>query len=176
LVLKLDPLITQIIVATNFDHFTTSDVRSLYLSLKNDSALDRSIVRRHIYSQLLKLVKKGWLNKIVAKKKGFTRFSKTDSFNVNALQLKNTVLPDSALDDGENKKQQLLAKLNDYKNEFLLSLGESEAYKDLYSELPELVDEIQPKYNKARDNNTKLLGKIRAIEGLLNQDELPESI
>jgi hypothetical protein len=52
-----------------------------------------------------------------------------------------------------------------------LSLGESEAYKDLYSELPELVDEIQPKYNKARDNNTKLLGKIRAIEGLLNQDK-----
>lgn len=176
MVLKLDPLITQIIVATNFDHFTTSDVRSLYLSLKNDNSLDRSVVRRHIYSQLLKLVKKGWLNKIVAKKKGFTRFSKTDSFNVNALQLKVTVLPDSALDDGENKKQQLLAKLNDYKNEFLLSLGESEAYKDLYSELPELVDEIQPKYNKARDNNTKLLGKIRAIEGLLNQDELPENI
>ncbi len=111
MVLKLDPLITQIIVATNFDHFTTSDVRSLYLSLKNDSALDRSVVRRHIYSQLLKLVKKGWLNKIVAKRKGFTRFSKTDSFNVNALQLKDAVLPDSALNDGENKKQQLLVKV-----------------------------------------------------------------
>lgn len=174
--MKLDPLVTQIIVATNFDHFTTSDVRSLYLSLKNDNSLDKSVIRRHIYSQLLKLVKKGWLNKVVAKKKGFTRFSKTGSFNVNALQLKGTLLPDSPLDDGENKKQQLFAKLNDYKNEFLLSLGESEAYKDLYSELPELVDEIQPKYNKARDNNTKLLGKIRAIEGLLKQDNTIETI
>jgi hypothetical protein len=156
-------------VATNFDHFTTSDVRSLYLSLKNDNSLDRSVARRHIYSELLKLVKKGWLNKIIPKKKGFTRFSKTDSFNVNALQLKDSALSVSSLDDAEKKKRQLLAKLNDYKNEFLLSLGESEAYKDLYSELPELVDEIQPKYNKAKENNTKLLGKIRAIEGLLNQ-------
>jgi hypothetical protein len=176
LVLKLDPLVSQIIVATNFDHFTTADVRSLYLSLKNDSALDRSVVRRHIYSELLKLVKKGWLTRIVAKKKGFTRFSKTGLFNVNALQLKDTDLPEAPLSDAESKKQQLLVKLNDYKNEFLLSLGESEAYKDLYSELPELVDEIQPKYNKARDTNTKLLGKIRAIEGLLNQDKLPEHI
>lgn len=178
MVLKLDPLITQIIVATNFDHFTTADVRSLYLSLKNDKSLDRSVVRRHIYSELLKLVKKGWLNKVVAKKKGFTRFSKTGYFNVDALQLKDTVLPDSPLGDGKNKKQlqKLLTKLNDYKNEFLLSLGESEAYKDLYSELPELVEEIQPKYNKARDNKTKLLGKVRAIEGLLNQDKLLESI
>jgi hypothetical protein len=146
------------------------------LSLKNDNSLDHSVVRRHIYSDLLKLVKKGWLNKIATKKKGFTRFSKTDSFNVNALQLNITGLPDSPLDDGENKKQQLLAKLNDYKNELLLSLGESEAYKDLYSELPELVDEIQPKYNKARDNNTRILGKIRAIEGLLKQDEPLEKI
>jgi hypothetical protein len=174
--LKLDPVVVQIIVVQSFDNFRTSDVRSAYLVLKNDPSLDPATIRRKIYAELLKLVKKGWLNKVVAKNKGFTRFSKTDSFNVNALQLKSTVLPDSPLGDGEKKKQQLLARLNDYKNEFLLSLGESEAYKDLYSELPELVDEIQPKYNKARDNNTKLLGKIRAIEGLLNQDKLPEKI
>jgi hypothetical protein len=171
LALKLDPLVIQIIVATNFDHFTTSDVRSLYLSLKNDSSLDTSVVRRHIYAELLKLVKKGWLNKLVAKKKGFTRFSKTDSFDVNALQIQKTELPETSLDGEEKNKQQLLAKLNYYKNEFLLSLGESEAYKDLYSELPELVDEIQPKYNQARDNNTKILGKIRAIESLMKKDE-----
>jgi len=57
-----------------------------------------------------------------------------------------------------------------------LNIGESEAYKELYSEFPELVDEIQPKYNKARDNNTRILGKIRAIEGLLKQDKLLEKI
>ena len=56
--MKLDPLVTQIIVATNFDHFTTADVRSLYLPLKNDDSLDRCVVRRR---GLLVSVKLGYL-------------------------------------------------------------------------------------------------------------------
>ena len=51
----------------------------------------------------------------------------------------------------------------------LQSIGESEAYKDIYLDMPELVDEIQPKYHMARDNNTKLLGKIKAIEDIIRQ-------
>ena len=57
-----------------------------------------------------------------------------------------------------------------------MNMGESEAYKELYSEFPELVDEIQPKFNKAKDNNTRILGKIRAIEGLLELDRPIEKI
>ncbi|MCI2286176.1 hypothetical protein L3081_25520 [Colwellia sp. MSW7] len=74
--------------------------------------------------------------------------------------------------DINKKKEQLLSKLNIYKADLLLNMGEYEAYKELYSEFPELIDEIQPKYNKARDNNTRILGKIRAIEGLMNNDSL----
>ena len=168
--MKLDPLVSQIIVATNFDHFTTADVRSLYLSLKNDSALDRSVVRRHIYSELLKLVKKGWLTRVVAKKKGFTRFSKTGLFDPNVLKAINTEnsIP-KVFEEGKQKK--LIAKLNHYKSELLLNIGESEAYKEVHSEFPELVEEIKPESNKAKDNNTIILGKIRAVEGLLGQME-----
>ena len=53
----------------------------------------------------------------------------------------------------------------------MLNLGETEAYKELYDEFPELVTEIQYKYNEARDNNTKTLGKIKAIESLINQEK-----
>lgn len=173
--LKLDPFVAQIISTTNFDHFTTSDVRSAYFVLKNDLSLDATNVRRFIYAELLKLVKKGWLNKLASNKKGNTRFHKTELFNGKEISLLATEIAEPASTE-VNKQDKLLAKLNHYKAELLLNIGESEAYKDLYSELPELVDEIQPKYNKARDNNTKLLGKIRAIEGLLNQDKLPENI
>ena len=75
-----------------------------------------------------------------------------------------------------DKQALLFGKLNHYKAELLLNIGESEAYKELYSEFPQLVDELQPQYNKARDNNTRILGKIRAIEGLLKQDEPLEKI
>jgi hypothetical protein len=174
--LKFDPFIAQIIVATNFDHFTTSDVRSAYLALKSDPSLVPTTVRRIIYAELLKLVKKGWLKKLVSNKKGFTRFNKTESFDVTAITtLANAEVINSHEKQG-GKQVKLLSKLNLYKAELLLNIGESEAYKELYSEFPELVDELQPQYNKARDNNTRILGKIRAIEGLLKQDEPLEKI
>ncbi|MFS1438875.1 hypothetical protein [Shewanella sp. 10N.286.48.A6] len=167
--MKLDPIVAQIILVKNFDNFTTNDVRSAYFALKGDISLDPSIVRRKIYSELLKLVKKGWLKKIIPKQKGLTRFKKTVGFDVEAIALKVKSESTKSLKKPDGKQEQLLSKLNHYKAELLLNLGESEAYKELYSECPELVDEIQPQYNIARDNNTKILGKIRAIEGLLKQ-------
>ena len=80
------------------------------------------------------------------------------------------------LQQHDDKQEQLLSKLNHYKAELLLNIGESEAYKELYSEFPALVGDLQPQYNKARDNNTRILGKIRAIEGLLKRDKRIEKI
>jgi hypothetical protein len=174
--LKFDPFVAQIIVATNFDHFTTSDVRSAYLALKSDPSLVPTTVRRNIYAELLKLVKKGWLKKLVSNKKGFTRFNKTDAFDVNAITILAQFDVTNSSEKQGDKQVKLLGKLNHYKAELLLNIGESEAYKELYSEFPELVDELQPQYNQARDNNTRILGKIRAIEGLLKQDEPLEKI
>ncbi len=173
--MKLDPFIAQIIKTPNFDSFTTSDVRTAYLALNNEPFLDPIIVRRKIYAELLKLVKKGWLKKYRSKNEKGTRFSKTDFFDVKNMVLKGKcdVIPSVKYGD---KQGILLGKLNLYKAELLLNIGESEAYKELYSEFPELVDELQPQYNRARDNNTRILGKIRAIEGLLKQDERLEKI
>ena len=167
--MKLDPFVAQIIAAANFDHFTTSDVRSAYFALKNDSSLEPTSVRRFIYAELLKLVKKGWLTKPKSNKNGLTRFHKTKLFDSKqiAFLAMATVKASGNANDKQNK---LVAKLNHYKADLLLNIGESEAYKELYSEFPELVDEIQPQFNKAKDNNTRILGKIRAIEGLLEQD------
>lgn len=173
--LKIDVLVAQIIKAPNFDNFTTSDVRSSYITLKNDPSLDRVIVRKKLYAELLKLVKKGWLNKKSTGRKGSTRFTKTELFDPECLNVLQVNKPISKMFK-EDKNKNLTAKLNLYKADLLLNIGESEAYKELYSEFPELVDEIQPQFNKARDNNTRILGKIRAIESLLEQDEPVEKI
>tara|TARA_R110002012_G_scaffold52191_1_gene134114 strand:+ start:17422 stop:17928 length:507 start_codon:yes stop_codon:yes gene_type:complete len=168
--MRLNSVVAQIISAPNFDRFTTSDVRSAYFALKNDPSLESASVRRHIYAELLKLVKKGWLKKPVSHKKGFTRFHKTDLFDYDEIALLAGDNVTNLVTAEDEKKDKLLAKLNHYKAELLLNIGESEAYKELYSECPELVNEIQPQFNSARDNNTRILGKIRAIEGLLAQD------
>lgn len=173
--MKIDVLVAQIIKAPNFDNFTTSDVRSSYITLKNDPSLDPVVVRRKLYAELLKLVKKGWLKKKNVNKKGATRFGKTELFDPSFLNILHAEEPiPKVIKEGKQKK--LIVKLNHYKSELLLNMGESEAYKELYSEFPELVDEIQPKFNKAKDNNTRILGKIRAIEGLLELDRPIEKI
>ena len=169
--MKIDVLVVQIIVAPNFDNFTTSEVRSSYITLKNDGSLDPVKLRKKLYAELLKLVKKGWLKKKSSNIKGLTRFSKTALFDANALtnSTQTEIMVKSF--SGSTKPHTLSAKLNHYKAELLLNIGETEAYKEVYAEFPELVDEIQPQYNVARDNNTKILGKIRAIEGLMKHDE-----
>ncbi|UUO22038.1 hypothetical protein FGD67_01615 [Colwellia sp. M166] len=173
--MKIDVFVAQIIKATNFDNFTTSDVRSSYITLKNDPSLDPTVVRRKLYAELLKLVNKGWLIKKNTNKKGSTRFSKTGLFDPKYLDDLQATKPKTKVFK-EEKQKNLITKLNHYRAELLLNIGESEAYKELYSEFPELVDEIQPQFNKARDNNTRILGKIRAIEGLLEQDKPVENI
>ncbi|MGP9669788.1 hypothetical protein ACT3S9_00445 [Pseudoalteromonas sp. AOP31-A2-14] len=160
----------QIIKAPNFDNFTTSEVRSSYITLKNDPSLDPVVVRKKLYAELLKLVNKGWLLKKNTNKKARTRFSKTKLFDAeyfNSLQATQPVKTNLE----EKTHRNLNAKLNHYKAELLLNLGESEAYKELYLEYPELVEEIQPLFNTAKDNNTRILGKIRAIEGLLEHNK-----
>lgn len=161
----------KIIKAPNFDNFTTSDVRSSYITLKDDPSLDPVAIRKKLYSELLKLVKKGWLNKKTSTKKGLTRFSKTELFDNNALTENTKKDVTIKQFSNDTKHNTLAAKLNHYKAELLLNIGETEAYKEIYSEFPELVDDIQPQYNVARDNNTKILGKIRAIEGLMKHNE-----
>jgi len=165
--MKLDPFVTQIIIATDFDYFTMNDVRSPYFILKNDISLKPVDARRNIYAELLKLVKKGWLTKVKPSGKGFTRFIKTKEFNESTLQKKckkksSTTIPII-------KRSLLIEKLNHYKTELLLNLGESEAYKELYTEFPELENDIQPHYTKARDNNTRILGKKKPLNTYLNR-------
>jgi hypothetical protein len=165
----LDPFVAQIIEAENFDKFTTSDVRSAYFALKKDPTLDSAEVRRMIYAELMKLVKKGWLERNIPKQKGLTRFKKTVHFDAKSLPVKPIALLHISDDYSIDEHKKLSAKLNYYKSELLLSLGESEAYKEIYLELPDLAEEIQPKYNSARENSTKLLGKIKAIETIIEQ-------
>jgi len=169
--LKIDVLVAQIIKAPNFDNFTTSEVRSSYITLKNDPSLDPVIIRKKLYAELLKLVKKGWLVKKNANKKGQTRFSKTKQFDADYLASLVATQPVKANLE-EKAHINLVAKLNHYKADLLLSIGESEAYKELYSDYPEIIEEIQPLFNTAKDNNTRILGKIRAIEGLLEHNKL----
>jgi len=160
----------------NIDCFSTVEIRTAYIAINRDSSLDSSLVRRHIYTEIIKFVKKGWLKKLVSNKKGITRFVKTDLFYLQEFM----TLPKPTVTDGTtsinkpnpmNVPDCLLSRLNDYKSALLEGLGEAEEYKILRLQFPKMHESLLDKYNEVRERNTRLLGKIKAIENLMAQQK-----
>ncbi|MBE8232341.1 MAG: hypothetical protein HAW67_01305 [Endozoicomonadaceae bacterium] len=124
----------------------------------------------------MKLVKNGWLKKVISKKKGMTNYVKTELFDLKSTVVSvstsnsvNCIVPNKTPSVGS--VEGLNCRLQDYKNDLLEGLGEAEEYRTLRNEFPEMHDELQPKYNNIRESNSRLLGKIRAIETLIENRE-----
>jgi hypothetical protein len=172
--MKLNRLLGQIISAPNFDHFSAVELRAAYITLHPDKNLDPSFARRFVYAEIVKLLKKRWLRKTVSKKKEIATFIKTELFNVSAITCNET--NEESADDtvhlpSKNIQKILLERLNQYKSELLISYGESGEYKQLFNDFPNLHELLQPQYNSAREHNSRLLGKIKAVENLINENE-----
>ncbi|AWB57860.1 hypothetical protein [Colwellia sp. Arc7-D] len=170
--MKLDETLKVIVSNPKLDHFSTVEIRTAYMILNTECTMSASESRRFVYAELKKLVNKGWLKKNTSKKKGLISYVKTELFN-----LKPRIVT-SSVNDNENKlvahtlfenMQELNCRLQDYKNDLLEGLGEAEEYRTLRNEFPQMHDELQPKYNSIREKNSRLLGKIKAIETLINK-------
>ncbi len=172
LLMKLNSLVAQIITAPNFDRFSILEVRSAYLALSDDKTTNPSEIRRYIYAELVKLVNNGWLIKSVSVGKKITSYTKTEKFDPTAINVHSKV----EIEDEKDKcfvacsrmRDTLTQRLNHYKNELLTGLGEVEEYKRLCNQFPELHSKLQPKYNEVREQNSKLLGNIKAVESLIS--------
>jgi hypothetical protein len=64
-----------------------------------------------------------------------------------------------------------LSRLNSYKSILLEGLGEAEEYKNLRNEFPNMHSSLLEKYNAVREKNTRILGKIKAIENIIKQQK-----
>ncbi|MCL1078616.1 hypothetical protein D5R81_11950 [Parashewanella spongiae] len=170
--MKLHHLVAQIIIQPNFDYFTAIEMRSAFLALSDDKNLDPDATRRFVYTQLTKLVKNEWLIKSVSEGRKITSYIKTEKFDVDAIITKPLTIVNTnkttQKSDESNLSKTLNKRRNDYKDSLLIGLGEADEYKTLYGQFPDLQSKLQPKYNEVRERNSKLLGKIKAVENLLS--------
>ena len=173
--MNFDKCVGRIIANENVDHFSALEIRTAFLALKNDPSINGNDARRFVYSELLKLVKKGWLRKAISKKKGISSFIKTELFDANSFDLvaecQNPVSTNLKIAPSNNIQKELFERLHDYKNDLLISLGETDEYKKLYEKFPEFLAKLKPEYANARDHNSRLLGKIKALENLIQQNQ-----
>ena len=131
---------------------------------------DLSELRRAIYAELLKYEKRGWLKKSVSAKKGITTYTKTEMFDIPFEQIHPNNIQTLELPELQNQEiRELYTRLNDYKNDLLEGIGKAEEFRSLREIYPHLHNEFQPEYNKVRESNSRLLGKIDALEKTLSK-------
>lgn len=168
--IALDNDLSSILLTDGFDNFTVLELRSAYLARVDNPALDKVEARRYVYRHILRLEKYGLLVRKESTKKDRTYYSKTaelspDRFNSHNEQA--SAPKETTRSDRHELRQQLHEKLNRYRSELLMALGETEEYKSLHQEFPDLTHELQEQYNSARDHCSKIHGRIKAIENLM---------
>jgi hypothetical protein len=165
--MKLDETFKFIVSNPRLDHFSAIEVRTAYLIIDDNCESSASELRRFVYAELVKLVNRGWLKKMTSKKKGVTNYVKTDLFNLKPQvqdAIEHRLLN---VEHSNDNYQSIRCRLQDYKNDLLEGLGEAEEYRALRNDFPHMHDELQPKYNSIREANSRLLGKIKAIETII---------
>jgi len=165
----VDKVISSIIALGNIDLFSALEVKVAYIAMKQDEQLDPVFVRRFVYKELLKLVKKGWLSKSTTKQKKLTRYSKTDLFDHNYFKdlANSSIILGESKNDGHNYYQELSTRLKKHNVELLEGLGELELYLTLWEQYPSMKNNLKAKYKATQENNHILKGKINAIGELL---------
>ncbi|WP_462174555.1 hypothetical protein [Pseudoalteromonas gelatinilytica] len=153
------------------DRFTVKEVRASFFFLPSQKEFkDLSELRRAIYAELLKYEKRGWLKKSVSAKKGITTYTKTEIFDIPFEPIQPNNIQTLQLPELQNQEiRELYTRLNDYKNDLLEGIGKADEFRSLREIYPHLHNEFQPEYNKVRESNSRLLGKIDALEKTLSK-------
>lgn len=153
------------------DRFTVKEVRASFFFLPSQKEFkDLSELRRAIYAELLKYEKRGWLKKSVSAKKGITTYTKTEIFDIPFEPIQPNNIQTLELPELQNQEiRELYTRLNDYKNDLLEGIGKADEFRSLREIYPHLHNEFQPEYNKVRESNSRLLGKIDALEKTLTK-------
>jgi len=176
--LRIEANLLNIIKSDSFDDFTVISLRNEYMRQSDNQ--DAKSVRNFVYSQILRLSKWGLLAKNEPTDTGRAFYSKTSLFKQTEL-----IPYGSVRGNQSNKKhdyikrhkltrsniRHLKKKLNRYQVELLSSIGESEEYMRLFESRPELKEVLESKYLIAREQSSKILGKIKALKSVLSSIE-----
>jgi hypothetical protein len=175
----LDSDLLTILLTESVDKFTVLELRSAYVAIVKNSLLNKVEARKFVYRHILRLEEKGLLERKYSKKRNRTFYSKTNLFHPDKFEVSEDNPARSKPQIKEEKNvgvtKDLLTKLNQYKLELLTSIGETDEYKTLCNQFPQLTENLQERYNHARDHGSKILGRIKALESLINQQSHMES-
>ncbi len=167
---NVEPHLYSILERKTFDKFTVMQLRDEYMEI---SVINTDMVkaRLFVYRQILRLVRIGLLSKQISKNTRQSTYIKTKKFS----QTKFSAWPDGqaaktqSADDIERHDalNKLESQLKQYKMDAMASVGESEEYMRLYESNPQFKVFLESVYLQARDQSSKLFGRITALNNFI---------
>jgi hypothetical protein len=171
--IELDSDLLSILLTESFNNFTVLELRSAYLAIVKDPLLNTVEARKFVYRHILRLEKKGLLERKYSEKRDRTYYTKTKQFSSDKFwssdKPQDTSKPPVEEEKHVGVKKDLISQLNQYRLELLTSIGETDEYKALCKKFPQMTEDLQERYNHARENGSKILGRIKALESIINQ-------
>lgn len=188
---SIDTVLYELIQQKQLQSFSVLQLRELYMQRVDIGALDTSRLRMYLYDHIRRLVRVGWVRPDAEKRKREQLFHLIDQ--PQGLLLKFTkpaggvvahVREDSddrqadktvsgelvadmhspIVDNTDSPLMTLESMLKEAQLDFLTSYGEAEKYTKLIEQIPSLEGALRGDLVRARDNSSKLLGHIKALE------------
>ncbi|TYK66823.1 hypothetical protein [Colwellia echini] len=167
--IKLNKTFIEIISMPNINHFSAVEIRTAYIAITKDEKLVPAEVRRFIYEELLKLERRGWIEKVTSKKRKVTRYSKTESFNFLESNTLDFIKSNPIQVPTNSIQKELIFKINQYKKELIEGLGSLDECLRLRGRYPGLYTTLKRKHDILKEQNHMLIGKINILDDLINQ-------
>jgi len=145
--------------------FSLAQLNEAYLKHETCQHTSPKTSRQYLYRNINSLIEIGFINGVKIPGTNVIEYRllkrKIAATDANPVRNEQTTLSNAQVCD------LLREKLKHSKLSLLTSIGETEAYRECVEEIPTLQCSVQTKYNLARDNTSKLLGKVKAYESLL---------
>lgn len=190
----LDQVLFELLMEEELRSFTVLQLREAYALRVELNGLGLPRLRVYIYDQVRRLERVGWvkideektkrhqLYHIVGQPERISvraqlpalgmQIKPADEHQVEPAKLHQTCGEQQKTNEVRNdSSSKLEEKLKEAKLDFLTTLGESESYKQIMEDMPELHDQLVQDFDRAREKSLKLLGRVRAYETALERLE-----
>lgn len=158
--MKISAEMYKLLIERTLDGFSVIELRDEFIVLKG-SPIDPDEVRKKVYRQILRFIKKGWLRSEGSGRQ--KRYFQTGTFkSLNVEPKSGNVDIDSSRDYSV-----LVSECNQCKGELEIVLGEIDEYQSLKARFPELEPKLITLLEEAKGRSAYLLGKVNGLTNVL---------
>lgn len=167
---RIKPELLSLLTSERFEVFTAPELSRAYLKIPDFQAVGSIAAGQYILKNLKRLEKLQLIEQTGEVVGRSTRYRLSQKFKEAYLNTLKFQEPRNESKEEVNGFVTVLKdRLNNHQIELLTVIGEVEEYEAISHESPQQRTFIQEPYNQSRDNYSKLLGHIRALETLISR-------